>query len=134
MDSPRRTIIGFCLAFFASLSALLLAVIAAGPRNELLLPMLVPYLLIGGIVVATSLAVGGLPLLLILERLRYRKLWPYLAGSVVLSAVFVFLFKPFGRDAIPSLVQQAAVCSSIGAVGAFVLWFSVVRRGAKNAN
>ena len=128
-----RTVLGFLMAFCASLSFLLLVVLISEPRNELLLPMLGPYAAGAGFVIATSLVLGALPLLLVLERLRYRKLWPYLSVAILLGIAFVFLFEPFGRDALPALVQQAVVSSSVGAVAAFVLWLTFVRLIARDA-
>ena len=75
------------------------------------------------IIASIALLVFGLPLYLTLQHLNKLKMSYYLLGGALPGFIIVFLFKPFGKDALPTLLLQGAAFTISGVFTAGVFWY-----------
>jgi len=75
------------------------------------------------IIASIALLVFGLPLYLTLQHLNKLKMSYYLLGGALPGFIIVFLFKPFGNDALPTLLLQGAAFTISGVFTAGVFWY-----------
>lgn len=78
------------------------------------------------LIALVALAIWAIPLHLLLSRIGKTKLIWYLLPSLLPGFIFVYWFKPFGRDLDLHLLSQAAFCSFIGAAAGMVFWYFAV--------
>ena len=75
------------------------------------------------IIAAIALLVLGFPLYFTLQNLKKSKMSYYLLGGALPGFIIVFLFKPLGNDALPTLLLQGTAFSISGAFTAGVFWY-----------
>ena len=102
----------------------------AGIGNELQVASTLGAAIVSPIVIATAFLVWGLPAYLVLNKLnKSSPSWYALAGFVP-GPIFIAHFKPFGNDALQYLLYQSVFCGVIGALGAVIFWYGMVRKNA----
>ncbi|MFT5543472.1 MAG: heme/copper-type cytochrome/quinol oxidase subunit 2 [Glaciecola sp.] len=79
--------------------------------------------LLATIIAAIALLILGLPLYFTLQHLNKSKMSYYLLGGALPGFMIVFLFKPLGNDALPTLLLQGAAFTISGAFVAGVFWY-----------
>ena len=75
------------------------------------------------IIAAIALLILGLPLHFTLLHLNKSKMSYYLLGGALPGFIIVFLFKPLGHDALPTLLLQGTAFTISGAFTAGVFWY-----------
>ena len=75
------------------------------------------------IIAAIALLILGLPLYFTLQHLNKSKMSYYLLGGALPGFIIVFLFKPLGHDALPTLLLQGTAFTISGAFTAGVFWY-----------
>lgn len=99
-----------------------------GIGNDLASPAAVGMAIMAPVVAAVFLIGWGLPVHAVLSR-QGRSHWGWYAAAGALPAVaFVFGLRPMGDDGVSALIGQSLYFGAIGAAGALVFWFWVVKR------
>jgi len=72
----------------------------------------------------------GLPIHLVLAKYQKTAFWWYTIAGFLPGPLFIFALKPFGSDAPKNLIIQSSYCGVVGAIGAVLFWFYVVKRAS----
>ena len=75
------------------------------------------------IIAAIALLIFGVPLYFTLQHLNKSKMSYYLLGGALPDFIIVFLFKPLGDDALPTLLLQGTAFTISGAFTAGVFCY-----------
>ncbi len=122
-----RIIVG---SFLTVISITLIAVILQwvfGIGNDLQEATTYAMAMVAPVISGTSLLFWGLPIYLVLTKFKKTKVWWYMLAGFIPAPVFVFMFKPLGDDPLRDLISQSVYFGVIGAAGAIIFWFYVVK-------
>lgn len=69
----------------------------------------------------------GLPIHFALTKYKKTGFWWYLIAGFLAGPIFLFATSLSGNDTLNYLIIQSALCGALGAIGAIVFWFYVVK-------
>ncbi len=81
---------------------------------------------VAALIALIVLVIWAIPLHFILNRIGKTKLTWYLLPSLLPGFIFVYWFKPFGRDRDLHLLSQSMFCSFVGAAAGIAFWYFTV--------
>ena len=124
-----RIIVGSVLAMLSiTLIAVLIQwIFGIGDDFQVVTTLALAMAMVAPLVSGVFFLIWGVPIHFVLLKFNRAGVWWYAAAGFLPAIVFVFGFKPMGNDPIMALLYQSAYLGVIGAIGAIVFWFYVIK-------